>query len=110
MSEPTSGAIKSAPRLKQHHREAFERLRIPELLLAKAGIHSVSHFEATQLVGDFHKFDLTGAAFPYYRPGGGNPCSHRVRRDNVRGDEPKYVAPPGHKALYFPARRGRTFA
>jgi len=96
-----TGSNNEAVRLANHHREMFAKLRVPEPLLASAQIHSVSHNEATQLVGDFHKFDLTGLAFPHYRPGETRPHSHRVRRDNGRGDEPKYVAPPGHRALYF---------
>ena len=70
-------------------REMFAKFRIPDSLLAGAGICRVTDHEAREKWG-FDKnsatADMSGIAFPYHAPETGHRVSVRIRRDNPEID------------------------
>src|SRR5580693_3270321 len=91
--------------------EMFAGLKIPESLLAAAGIVRVSNQEARARYGIQGSGDMAGVAYPYFDPHTLAADRHRyyvrIRRDHPEVEDgkekKKYVAPYGDRRhLYFP--------
>jgi hypothetical protein len=84
----------------------FARLGINLELLERAGVEHVSDAEAREKYGFFGTGDMSGIAFPYFRPTDDVRQTARLRRDHpeVEKGKPKrkYIAPYGdNRHLYF---------
>jgi hypothetical protein len=87
--------------------EVFSRLRIPQELIAAAGIERVTDEEARSRFGIAGHGDMSGLIFPYRDPAGTHRWTCRLRRDHpeLENGKPvkKYVSPYGdNRHIYFP--------
>lgn len=81
--------------------EIGQRFRIPDEMLATAGVRDASDAEARDLLGihGYSGCDLSGVVFPYRHPLTGAAVGHRLRLGRPLA-EPKYLMEQGCRSLF----------